>query len=167
MFKLVPITLLLFLSACVSNEIHQSYRDSERISIYKTTCEKPYKLTLGCHPEGQEKNPRRLAAASIPLDINGAKVRYSSTADGKVIYLGLGRALDMGFAMTEGGTFGMYDPKRERLEAAIDGIVEMLKQKHASLIEVVPVTNISEVAGYYIVSDINIRHLFPGDDVTP
>jgi len=160
MFKLVPVTLILFLSACVSNKIHQGYRDSERVSIYKTTCERPYKLTLGCHPEGKEKNPRQLAAASIPIDINSAKVRYSSTEDGSVIYLGLGRALDMGFAMTKGGVFGMYDPKKERLEVAIDGIVEMLRQERASLIKVIPVTNISEVAGYYIVSDINIRRLF-------
>ena len=151
--------LAFLLSGCVSTEIHEEYRDSERISVYKTTCEKPYKLTEGCHPEGKEKNLRRLAGARIPLSINNAQVRFSATADGKTIYLGLGQALDFGLAFAEGYSFGFYDPKRAKLEAAIDGIVKLLNKEKATLIKVIPVTNISEVAGYYIVSDINIHTL--------
>lgn len=156
-FSLVPI-----LNGCVSTEIHKDYRDSERISIYKTTCESPYMLTFGCHPEDQEKNLRLLASASIPLSINGAQVRFSYTEDGKAIYLGLSRALDLGFSMTEGYTLGFYDPKRQRLEAAIDGIVAILKQNKAEKIQVIPVTNIWEVSGYYVVSDVSIYNLIKG-----
>jgi len=156
--KYIAVVASLFLCAC-SSQIHEKYRDSERVSIYKSTCETPYPLTIGCHPEGKKKNSRRLVGATIPLAINSAKVRYSAAADGKVIYIGIGQALDIGLSFVKGHSFGAADPKGNNLKATIDGLVELLNDNGAALVKIVPVMNFTEVAGYYIVSDINMVKL--------
>lgn len=145
----------LLISGCVSTDIHQDYRNVERVSVYSTSCYKPFILTRGCHED--ETNPKKnhTVTARIPIDIEGQKIKVAATEDGRTIYIGF-LGLE-GFARSygEAWTFGAVDYKRDRLNLVIDIMRDRLEQQGANYVRVLPVTNISQINGYYITSDID------------
>ncbi|AFU99936.1 hypothetical protein [Simiduia agarivorans] len=157
--KWAVFSLTLILTGCISNDIHRNYRDSTRISIYDTSCKQPFLLTKGCLKEGDADDKYRLVRASIPVTTSGSKYYISSTEDGRTIYIGFLALEGFGRSYAEGYTFGALDHKRDILNNAIDSIKALISSSGAERFEVIPVTNFSQIDGYFITSDTDIYSL--------
>jgi len=151
----LAVILVLLVTGCISSDIHPDYRNVERVSVYSTTCYEPYVLSRGCHEDEENPNKKHIVAARIPVDVAGQKIKIAATEDGKTIYIGF---LGMeGFARSygEGWTFGAVDYKRDRLNLIVEIMRDRLTKSGAQFVDVVPVTNISQISGYYISSDLD------------
>ena len=140
---------LCLIQACASKRILPEAKSSTPVKGF-ISCTKPYNLTKGC-------NKTWIAAFTALIDKNNFS--FSSTEDGKVVYITEPFSSSMAKGHVTGRTLGLIDLQTKALNSDVKKIEEVFNNKGINIIEVRPqvmwIITYTTVYGYFLILDGN------------